>query len=221
MQNKEITFLVFSTDYDYVQVGLVQHGIVRKEVKEHKFTASKNLMPVILALLAEFDLQWNNLTFLATNQGPGPFTTLRAIITTLNGLSFSTQLPLIGVDGLHALLQEAHTPQPTLALLNAFGQDVYYAYHTPTGITSGWMNIDTFLSHIQTVTTQPQIIIGNGGHVYKAAIQEVLTDATVLEQQAPTLQAIAHQALRQWHAGEVSELLLPLYLKTLMYKQST
>ena len=221
MQNKEITFLVFSTDYDYVQVGLVQEGAVRKEVREHKFTASKNLMPVILSLLQENNLQWHDLTFLATNQGPGPFTTLRAIITTLNGLTFSTHLPLIGVDGLQVLLQTAHTPQPTLALLNAFGQDVYYAYQTPKGIVSGWENIDIFLSKHKTEYGLQPIIIGNGGHHYKAAILNHLPNATILDQQAPTLQAIADQAVQQWHTNKTSKLLLPLYLKTLLYKQST
>ncbi len=68
--------------------------------------------------------------------------------------------------------------------------------------------------------TQP-IIIGNGVTVFKAAIQEQLSDAKLIDQAAPDLETMAHMALVAWHKKETATMLLPLYLKTMQYQHST
>ena len=80
------------------------------------------------------------LAFLAVNQGPGAFTSLRVIIASINGLALGdAQKRLIGVDGLDALAQEAHQKyikdQNALLvpLLNAYNSEVYYGVYESAG----------------------------------------------------------------------------------------
>lgn len=222
MQDKKITFLVFSTDYNVVQIGLFRGPAMQELVTEHKFSASKHLMSTVLNLLERYHTSWQDLSFIATNQGPGPFTTMRVIIATLNGLSFATAIPLIGVDGLKALLATPTYPQPTLALLNAFAQDVYYAYHHDNTIKTGWMPINTLLETYMAETHERHpVLIGNGVTVYKEAITHHLPHATIIDQPAPDITIIAQHALAQWHNKETHSILLPLYLKTMHYQPST
>ncbi len=68
--------------------------------------------------------------------------------------------------------------------------------------------------------TQP-VIIGNGVAVFKAAIQEQLPDAISINQAAPDLETLAHMARAAWDKKETATMLLPLYLKTMQYQQST
>lgn len=222
MQNQKVTFLLVSTDYEYVQVALVQEGGITHQVAEHKFTASKNLIVRILRLLEQAQLTWADLNFLATNQGPGPFTTLRTMITTLNGLAFSLAIPLIGVDGLLTFLHQFNPDQTPCIVMNAFGNDVYYAYYHNQTLQNGWMNINRLLSALKATDSKKTFTFaGNGAFLFKDIITQQLPSALFDAEQHPSLQALVETALKKWSRNETEQMLLPLYLKTTVYKMSS
>ena len=160
------------------------------------------------------------------NQGPGPFTSLRVIITTANGLSFATKKPLIGINGIEQFLKEFHDPEwpYTVALLNAYHNDVYYAIEQDgTCIQTGAKNIDVLLDELALDKT-PVRLIGNGVDLYKKTILKKLGDKAYLQEPMPqhvSLKQIGKAAFARWQKQEdLTEQLLPLYLKTQQYQKS-
>src|SRR5437868_6376175 len=99
-------YLAVQNSYHAIDVALCCNGQVLRCITEDKKHASKYFIALLSRLLQEQQCTFAQVAFMAVNQGPGPFTTLRVIISSVNGLSFATQKPLIGVDGLDALLCE-------------------------------------------------------------------------------------------------------------------
>ncbi len=229
MQKQKITplYLVLHSDYNSVFCGLFRGTEHLATVQEQKIKASKNLMLILVTLLEQHAVSWSDLDFLGVTQGPGPFTTLRVVITTINGLLFSERIPLVGIDGLQAFLSEyADTPGVVVALLNAFNNDIYFGIKQPDGtITTGWEYNATLLQSLQTAHPQrPITFVGNGVLLHKELILNLFPHAVIPNPLPETvgLASAAACALTQWKQGlSVQEPLLPLYLKTLEYKQST
>lgn len=67
-------------------------SLSREKILEKSFlikTETCRLMHEFNQLLARHTLDWSNISLIGASQGPAPFTTLRALITTLNGISFA------------------------------------------------------------------------------------------------------------------------------------
>jgi len=94
-------FLGLQNTYDSVELGLFSekpHLIDAHSLP--KTQASSELILALAQFLQKHQLHFAQLPFIVVNQGPGPFTTLRTVIATANGLSFASAIPLIGVDAL-------------------------------------------------------------------------------------------------------------------------
>ena len=229
MQKQKIDplYLTLHSDYNSVFCGLFKGTACIAVIQEHKLTASKNLMLRLTTLLKEQDVSWADLDFIGVNQGPSPFTTLRIVITTVNGILFAKKIPLIGVDGLRAFLTEYKTSESEMVVvvLNAFNNDIYFGIKYPNGTTeTGWSFYATFLNEFQTkYPTTSMTFTGNGVSLYREAIVNLFPQAVIPDPlpESVNLLTVASCALAQWHNGQMtSSPLLPLYLKTMNYKPS-
>lgn len=106
--------------------------VVAQHTMPHR-EASKELIPCIDTLLQQVACPLAELDYISCNTGPAPFTTLRTVVVTVNGLGFATGVPLVPVNGIVQLAIEAHGAEykRTYAVMNAFGSDVYYAVWDP------------------------------------------------------------------------------------------
>src|SRR5471030_2525471 len=95
-------YLSIQNTYTHVEMALFQDGQLINWVSEDKLRASKHFILLIAGLLQEHQIKFSDLSFVAVNQGPGPFTTLRVVIASVNGLSYATKIPLVGIDALDA-----------------------------------------------------------------------------------------------------------------------
>lgn len=224
-----IYFIAVQSTYTAIEVGVFAQEKLLSFAREDKIRASKNLVPLIAYTLEQAGITLEQLSLIAVNQGPGPFTTLRVAIATVNGLAFASQLPLIGIDALDAFLQEyATAPLPsqtdrsanaTLILFNAFNNDVYYALKRP-GIqtTKGYKNIDILLEQIQQeLAGQSLICLGNGTELHREKIRQCFGTQASIPQTLPSqnsIQELGLLALEKWSKKEgLSTQLMPLYLK--------
>ena len=219
--------LVLQSDYDNVSVALCKDGSTLETSTDTKHSASKNLVSQMNTLLKNHKIDWTDLSFIGLNQGPAPFTTLRVIITTANGLHFAQKLPLVGVDGIKTFLEEQqHETSVTVVLLNAFAKDLYFGIKENNKIIStGWENYKVlFESLYKDYPNTPITFIGNGIALFKEELKEVFGDAAQIPDPLPnycSIESIVNQSYVQWKQKKnVHNTLLPLYLKTLQYKTS-
>ena len=218
--------LLLQADYNQVSIGLAHGPTLLTTSTDSKHNASINLVSRLNELLSAHNITWQDLSYLAINQGPAPFTTLRVIITTANGLNFAHKMPLVGVDGIKTLLNEHTTTTPvTVALLNAFGKDLYFGIKANGTITTGWQNYELLLKRLHTDFPATGItFLGNGVTLFEKEIQELFKENAQIMQPLPeycSIQAVAQTAFAQWTAKEnLHNTLLPLYLKTQEYKKA-
>lgn len=176
--------------------------------------ASAALIPAIHELLARAGLRLAGLDAIVFGRGPGSFTGLRTACSVAQGLSFGSGVPVLAVDTLLAVAEEAHHRQGTqqvLALLDARMDEVYSACYLREG--GRWRRQGEFgLGPPEGVTVPPGFVLaGNAFAAYgdrlppAAARVNAMPTATALLRLAPALLA-AGQGLPA--AGA-----MPLYIR--------
>lgn len=214
-------FLTLYNTYTTVEVGIFAGDQQLDAITLEHTLASKELMTTIAQLLSKHAMSLTDLQFIAAHQGPGPFTTIRVIIASVNGLSFATNIPLIGINGLELLVLERNKQNPNavvVGLLNAFGNDLYYGVaHQQTIVDFGYKAGLVFLEDIATRYPEQSIIfIGNGIPPYQTAITTLFGSYAIIQEpllQYCSLSTIARNALEQWQHGICHNQLQPLYIK--------
>lgn len=216
-------YLGIQNTYNSVEIALFQDSNLLECVCEDKTRASKNFFLMLQALLKKHHIKLQEISFIAVNQGPGPFTTLRVVIASVNGLSFATEIPLIGIDALDAFLLEQNNKKfpYTIALLNAFSNDIYFGIQRLESphFEKGYENIDVFLEHLRHSIAEQDVVrfIGNGTQLYEQKIKNVFGEQAFIPDPLPqtcSVQQIAKMGLEKWQKKEgLSEELMPLYLK--------
>lgn len=218
-------FLCLQSTYNAVELALFQH---EKQIiffslnKEH---ASAQLIVHIQQILAQQSCALSELDFIVVNQGPAPFTTLRTVIATANGISYASRIPLIGVDGLKAFAQSfKNSKTPLVVLLNAFSNAVYYGITSSESeeIETGYAHIDQLITFLcnKDFGSKPFTCIGNGASMHQECLKKAF-EHIHFPHPLPafcSLDAIADQAISLWQQKRTSTSLMPLYLKRAVEK---
>lgn len=137
--------LAFDTSTELISIAVTRPvgGVAR--VWQHTGAggaqASSALIPAIETLMAEAELKFEELDAIAFGRGPGSFTGLRTACAVAQGLGFGAGVPLLPVDTLLAVAEEARAQQVPqaqslrlLALLDARMDELYAA---PYDYTAG------------------------------------------------------------------------------------
>jgi len=131
--------------------------------------ASSHLIPEIERLLAQAGLSLQELDAICFGQGPGSFTGLRTACSVAQGLGFGAGRPLLPVDSLLSVAEEAryqyaaHDSQcRVLALLDARMDEMYAAQYAYS--QGQWMQTqDFFLLNPESLSAHLQSSAGPGG----------------------------------------------------------
>lgn len=213
-------YLTLQATYTRIEYALCTNDHTLLTASDDKLYASKNILLTIQRLLDDKQATLSDLQFIAVNRGPGPFTTLRTVIATINGIAFASGIPLVAVHGLEALVQEwqSETYPQVIALLNAFGQDVYFGSTLNSTVEIGCSNYQTILKELHTKTnSQSVLFVGNGAAMYRNTIKEIFGNSAQFPNPLPSTVSItylAHCASKQWKAQQnVVKQIEPLYLK--------
>ena len=214
-------FLAIQNTYTHMQLALFNDQAMVAFTEIDKQVASKECIIALQELLEKNNTLFSQLSFIAVNQGPGPFTTLRVVISTVNGLSFAKKVPLIGVNALEGFLKEYEdTPfQNKVIFLNAFGCDVYYALQRGHEILLGCGSLQTILEEFyQKIPHDPILFLGNGVEKYYTHINATFGNrARFLDPnpQTVSLGQIGKMALQNWKEQEhIAFELQPYYYKS-------
>lgn len=253
-------FLVCTNDYHVTSVGLFRAcvGVDRAAMEPFRTfellgscscdnkQASKKIFLFIDELLKKNNLTLEDCSFFGANLGPSPFTTLRTVIASINGLAFATKKPLVGVNGIETLARERVQSQRhiieysegvlepfldiyIIALNNAYNNDVYYAFFDikKRSCMSGCASFDAVIDMInQLPSTYGIEIIGNIAQEKRTELETRIdiNHTIYIDEIAPesaSLEALGKQAYQQWRNKQnIAVQLTPLYLKQYTVKVS-
>lgn len=211
-------FLTVHARYKDVQWGIFRDSELVASGADESKKVSKHFIDMLDSLLKNSKLTFSELSFIAAHQGPAPFTTLRVCLATVNGFAFATGIPLVGVNGLEALIEEyKQQNNVTVVLLNAFSGDVYYALYDPVlnTVSYGYADAEKYVMELARTHEGQITFLGNGITLVEPTIKELFAHrAHVLSQDLISLESIAQRALISWNQQEISNQLMPVYLKS-------
>jgi tRNA threonylcarbamoyladenosine biosynthesis protein TsaB len=147
------TLLAFDTSTDAMSLALVMPG--RQVAHDHAggAQASATLVPGLMALLAAHGLALADVDAIAFGCGPGAFTGLRTACSVAQGLAFGANKPVIPVDSLMLVADDARLQTGAAELVVAMDarmDEIYagcYRWENGTGDNGRW-----------TVTTPPALL---------------------------------------------------------------
>lgn len=136
---QEGRWLAFDTSTDVLSLAVARGDQVWTQTLPGGAQASSGLIPAVLAMLAKADMPLASLDAIVFGRGPGSFTGLRTACAVAQGLAFGADVPVLPVDTLLAVAEEARWAQgqagllapdahlTVLALLDARMDEVYSA----------------------------------------------------------------------------------------------
>jgi len=134
-------FLAFDTSTDRMSIGVSDGTQQWLHEGAGGPLSSTSLIPAIMQLLANADLRLDQLDAIAFGRGPGSFTGLRTACAVAQGLALGAGVPVLPVDSLLALAEEARfqwalnhsAPQTITAMLDARMDEMYVQHFHLTG----------------------------------------------------------------------------------------
>jgi tRNA threonylcarbamoyladenosine biosynthesis protein TsaB len=176
--------------------------------------ASAALIPAIQQLLAQAGLALADLDAIAFGRGPGSFTGLRTATAVAQGLGFGAGIPVLPIDTLLAVAEEARAQQGVdrvVALLDARMGEVYAA---------GYEHVDgQWLTRQAPVLARPEDVVVPAGWALAGNALELHGDRLPAAAQRiaalPTARALLRLAPAALAAGgpHAAAQALPLYIR--------
>jgi len=158
--------------------AIVDDGLVSAELATvNKQTHSKHLMNMIDTVCGMSGVKIADMDGFAVTIGPGSFTGLRIGISTVKGLAWSLDKPVVGVSSLDALAWQC-TPVNYLvcALLDARRHEVYCCRYRFRDGELKKEGAEQVLSPVEVIgdIREPCLFVGSGAVLYKDEIADKL-----------------------------------------------
>lgn len=139
-----MNLLALDTGTEFLSIALRTDGADGSRVVEHLSAggakASTDLIAAVLGMLADAGVRLADLDAICFGGGPGSFTGLRTACSVVQGLAFGADVPVLPVDSLLAVAEDARfrtlpdAPELTVtALLDARMDEMYAARYRYTG----------------------------------------------------------------------------------------
>jgi tRNA threonylcarbamoyladenosine biosynthesis protein TsaB len=182
------------------------------------------IIPLIESLFEATNISLQNVTGFAVSIGPGSFTGLRIGLSTVKGLAYGWQIPIVGVSTLMAYAARVIDYDGLIcSLIDARKGEVYAALFQKTDDVIKRITDDTIgsaasamemVGHFQKGA--PCLFVGDGANVYQHLVvalprRRVLLDTTKYSSVAAT---IARLGQDRFHSNDVDDLgsLTPVYV---------
>lgn len=227
-----LKFLAFDTSTDALSIALSDGERTWSYDGAGGAQASAHLIPAVLDLLAQAGWTLPQLDAIVFGRGPGSFTGLRTACAVAQGLAFGAGVPVLPVDTLLAVAEQARGLQPpvvdteaplcVLALLDARMDEVYSAAYEWQGPALGWRMVQALqVGPPESVALEPAVqarvalCAGNAFAPYGERLSAALPAGAPHVQALPTAQALLRLAPAMFQAGLAvpPEQAMPLYVR--------
>lgn len=216
---KPLQWLAFDTSTEVLSIGVAAKGAADVRALAGGPQASTNLIPTAMEMLAQAGIGLPQLDAIVFGRGPGSFTGLRTACAVAQGLAFGADIPVLPVDTLLAVAEEARVlagvgeqPLTVLAMLDARMDEVYSAAYDWDG--QRW----TLRQPLQVGAPQhvalpdaPRVLLA--GNAFEAYGERLPAGERVLA--LPTAAALLRLAPALMAAGQAvpAEQAMPLYIR--------
>ncbi|CAL7963734.1 tRNA threonylcarbamoyladenosine biosynthesis protein TsaB [Gammaproteobacteria bacterium] len=182
---------------------------------------TKFILPMIYELLAEAQVDLNQLDAIAFGAGPGSFTGIRLAASIIQGLAFVANLPVIKISCLRALAQEVFTEfgkEKVLVAQDARMQEIYWGEYQidNAGIMQAIVP-DRLVApkHTKTISDADFTGVGNGWKIYDDILTKRCNIPLIESKIYPQAQYMAELAAADFVKGLTvsAKEALPMYLR--------
>ncbi|MFQ5682631.1 MAG: tRNA (adenosine(37)-N6)-threonylcarbamoyltransferase complex dimerization subunit type 1 TsaB [Candidatus Binatia bacterium] len=195
--------------------------------KKVRANHAATLLPLLEGLLQKVALSLPEISALAVSIGPGSFTGLRIGLSTVKGLAYGWEIPVVGVSTLLAVAHRVTGWEGLICpLLDARKKEVYAALFRSRGDVVERLIEDAVLSPeriIEDVRSRSShgscLFIGDGATAYEHLIKKVLGESSLVtmgERYPSIASAVARLAegIVQKRGFHTQNELIPLYLRS-------
>ncbi len=214
------SLLAFDTATERMSIALEVRGRIWVHEDDGGARASAALVPAILALLGQAGIGVRELDAIGFGRGPGAFTGLRTACSVAQGLAFGAGLPVLPVDSLLAVAEDARDGDEAhrvWALIDARMDEIYaahYAFDHGRWITL----VPPMLArpadlHAQWSIEAPQRVAGSALPAFEGRLDTL--GARPFPHAAPRSRAVLALARSAWQQGlgvDAAQA-LPLYVR--------
>ncbi len=204
--------------YQYLTITLSEDTTALETQIISKFQAISQLIPTFNTILQNHNLTLSDIACIGINTGPGPFNTLRSIIATANAISFAQQIPLVACNGLELLIQESDDKN-AVAILDAFGSDVYFAMKMNG--KSGYNSIEKVIEELNLLDEKDAYtFIGNGIVKHQEFITKNFTGTAIFNPEIlfASTQSLVDATYQKYSQGLTEKEIFPLYFASPVVK---
>jgi len=177
--------LAVDTSTKYLSLGIYNESSLYEYNLEVGPRLSSLLTVTIKRTLDALDLEINDLDYFACGLGPGSFTGMRVGLSTMKGLGWASNKPLIGISTLDILAMNALpcSQENVIPVIDAKRSLIYSCFYKNTNSflkkTSSYMLIskEELLKKIK----QPAVIFGDALNLYKEDILKSAPQSVLLD----------------------------------------
>ncbi len=194
--------LALDTSTEFLSLALLVDGKVTSHFQNAGQAASQLILPQIQALLESANVKLSALDGIAFGAGPGAFTGVRVACGVAQGLGFGANVPVVGVNTLHAIAQ-ASRAEKVVVCTDARMGEVYFAALEK--------NAETWVELSATQVCKPEaspllasegwVGVGSGWAVYDEVLSARFSATEKLPNIAPTAEAILQLSTPIFAAG--------------------
>jgi tRNA threonylcarbamoyladenosine biosynthesis protein TsaB len=182
--------------------------------------ASQRLLPLVFSVLERAGLRLRELDAIAFGRGPGAFTGLRTACSVAQGLAFGAGLPVLAIDSLALIAEDAHAQQAAPQIwvaMDARMDEIYAAAYRRDAAQWQTLSAPALWSLAALADAwqrdPPQCVAGSALGAFGARLDtgSAIRIALPLDRAG----ALARLARAAWQRGEAVDaaLALPLYLR--------
>lgn len=209
--------LVLDTATETLHLGLGAGGCRWVRALPGGVQASTHLLPALFELLAQAGLRLHELGAIGFGQGPGAFTGVRTTCAVTQGLAFGANLPVLALDTLMAVAEDARSQGAGGELwvaVDARMGEVYAAHYRYSA--AGWTTLaGPALHNPAALLPMVDCEVAGNSLIAHASMWAGLPQQANWPDAAPRAEALLTLAEAAWRRGERLDAAqaLPLYVR--------
>jgi tRNA threonylcarbamoyladenosine biosynthesis protein TsaB len=214
------SLLAFDTATEHLSIAVAARGRVLTHEAPGGAQASARLIPAILELLAQAGVTLRELDAIAFGRGPGAFTGLRTACSVAQGLAFGANKPVLPIDTLLAVAEDARAGRDALRVWVAMDARMNEVYAAQYEFAAGaWSTLDAPMLAAPEVLNDrwqrepPQLVAGSALAAFGSRL--LVGPALLVPDALPRAAAMLPLARALWARGGGVDAAqaLPLYLR--------